>query len=122
MPLRGVTPRKTQAARADGFRCARCRQFTPWRRLAAFDPAYVCTWGLHHGRRGVEMARANIAPGGGRSIVSHADPRETALSALPKLSGWRADDRDNWLRVGMSLHATSPDLLDAWDSWSNPPN
>ena len=47
-----------------------------------------------------------------------ADPRETALSALEKLAGWRADDRDDWLRVGMALHSASPDLLEAWDDWS----
>ncbi|MCH8853187.1 MAG: PriCT-2 domain-containing protein, partial [Planctomycetes bacterium] len=44
--------------------------------------------------------------------------RETALSALEKLAGWRADDRDDWLRVGMALHSASPDLLEAWNDWS----
>lgn len=47
-----------------------------------------------------------------------ADPRTTALDALAKLAGWRADDRDDWLKVGMALHSTSPDLLEAWDTWS----
>ena len=46
------------------------------------------------------------------------DTRAIALSALEKLDGWRADDRDTWLRVGMALHSVSPDLLDAWDTWS----
>ena len=46
------------------------------------------------------------------------DPREIALAALAKLAGWRADDRDTWLRVGMALHSASPDLLGEWDQWS----
>ncbi|MCH8913452.1 MAG: PriCT-2 domain-containing protein [Planctomycetes bacterium] len=47
-----------------------------------------------------------------------ADSRTTALDALEKLAGWRADDRDQWLKAGMSLHSASPDLLPAWDQWS----
>jgi hypothetical protein len=47
-----------------------------------------------------------------------ATDREKALEALGKLSPWRADDRDAWLKVGMALHSVSDDLLDAWDAWS----
>ena len=47
-----------------------------------------------------------------------ADPREAALAALQKVAGRRADDRDDWLKVGMALHSASPDLLDNWDKWS----
>ena len=47
-----------------------------------------------------------------------ADPHENALSALGKLASGRADDREQWLRVGMALHSVSPDLLDTWDGWS----
>lgn len=46
------------------------------------------------------------------------DPREIALGALLKLGSHRADARDDWLKVGMALHAASPDLLEAWDDWS----
>ena len=43
---------------------------------------------------------------------------ETARAALGALSPPRADDRDDWLAVGMCLHAVSDDLLDQWDNWS----
>lgn len=54
----------------------------------------------------------------GMAEVPNTTARDTALSVLAKLAGWRADDRDDWLRVGMALHSASPDLLDAWDEWS----
>jgi hypothetical protein len=50
-----------------------------------------------------------------------SDPQkniETARAALGALSPPRADDRDDWLAVGMCLHAVSDDLLDQWDNWS----
>jgi hypothetical protein len=43
---------------------------------------------------------------------------EVALSALAGLSTSRARGYGDWLAVGMALHSVSPDLLDAWDSWS----
>jgi putative DNA primase/helicase len=50
--------------------------------------------------------------------MNHDSDREKALAALGQLSKRRADDRDDWLTVGMALHSVSPDLLTAWDSWS----
>jgi len=50
--------------------------------------------------------------------VIPATEREKALAALGQLSKWRADGRETWLKVGMALHSVSPDLLPAWDSWS----
>ena len=43
------------------FYCEYCQQFTPWRRLGSFDPAYLCTWCLHHGARGPQAMRASGA-------------------------------------------------------------
>ena len=43
---------------------------------------------------------------------------ETARAALGTLSPPRADDRDNWLAVGMCLHNLSDELLTDWDNWS----
>ena len=50
--------------------------------------------------------------------MNHNSDREKALAALGQLSARRADDRETWLTVGMALHSVSPDLLTAWDSWS----
>ena len=50
--------------------------------------------------------------------TSTRDDRQVALQALERLAPWRADDRGQWLRVGMALHSVSPDLLGAWDDWS----
>jgi hypothetical protein len=71
-------------------------------------------------------ARAAMAP-----ARSPAGPRETgcggsgrpaevflALVSLHDLHPLRADAHDDWLHVGMALHAVSPDLLDEWDNWS----
>jgi hypothetical protein len=43
-----------------------------------------------------------------------------ALSALAALDRERADDYDDWLRVGMALHSVDDgdELRDAWDEWS----
>ena len=55
------------------------------------------------------------------SAYSHGQglsDRERALVALAQLAPRRADDRDDWLRVGMALHSVSRDLVGAWDEWS----
>ena len=46
------------------------------------------------------------------------DDREVALSALAGLKVERASGYDSWLRIGMALFTISPDLLTAWDQWS----
>ena len=43
---------------------------------------------------------------------------EWALSYLSALSPYRADDYDDWLKVGMVLHFVSDCLLSEWDNWS----
>jgi hypothetical protein len=44
--------------------------------------------------------------------------REWALSYLNALSSYRADDYDDWLAVGMTLHSVDDSLLTEWDNWS----
>jgi len=43
---------------------------------------------------------------------------ETARAALGALLPPRADDRGDWLAVGMCLHYVSDDLLADWNAWS----
>ena len=43
---------------------------------------------------------------------------EASRTALAALSPARADDRGDWLAVGMCLHSVSDDLLADWDNWS----
>lgn len=47
------------------------------------------------------------------------DDRTTALEALGHLSANRADDRDQWLQVGMALHSVDAGLLSDWEAWSS---
>ena len=46
------------------------------------------------------------------------DDREGALDALSQLGAWRADNRKEWLDVGMALQSVGDDLFEAWDLWS----
>lgn len=48
------------------------------------------------------------------------DDRRRALECLGQLNPSRADDRDEWLRVGMALHSVDAGdaMLDEWDRWS----
>ncbi len=41
-----------------------------------------------------------------------------ALHYLQKIPAHFADDYHSWLQIGMALKSVSPDLLDAWDKWS----
>ena len=55
-------------------------------------------------------------------LVQLQDPQadvDRARAYLAALNGSRADDYDDWLAVGMSLHSLGDDtLLDAWEQWS----
>ena len=55
-------------------------------------------------------------------LVQLPDPQadvDRARSYLAALNASRADDYDDWLAVGMSLHSLGDDtLLDAWEQWS----
>jgi hypothetical protein len=44
--------------------------------------------------------------------------RELAAAALARLSPDRARNYQDWLAVGMALHATDAGLLPEWDGWS----
>lgn len=37
---------------------------------------------------------------------------------LAQLAPWRADDYNEWIRIGMALYSYSPSLLAEWDWWS----
>ncbi len=41
-----------------------------------------------------------------------------ALHYLQKIPAHFADDYHSWIQIGMALKSVSPDLLDAWDKWS----
>ncbi|MFM1843449.1 MAG: hypothetical protein RLZZ490_2192 [Cyanobacteriota bacterium] len=43
---------------------------------------------------------------------------EWAQCYLAALSSYRADDYDQWLKVGMALHSVSDSLLGDWEAWS----
>lgn len=48
------------------------------------------------------------------------DDRDWALSYLEALSPSRADNHDEWVKIGMALHSVGDDsLLDLWDRWSS---
>lgn len=70
---------------------------------------------------------ANKPPERPRPMPSSSpDPRpsdeDLAREALGLLSPARADDRDQWVKVGMALHATSQGLRGAWIEWSRQSN
>jgi hypothetical protein len=49
----------------------------------------------------------------------HGDDYESAVDALRRLSPWRCDDRDEWIKIGMSLKAGLGEAgLELWDQWS----
>lgn len=68
---------------------------------------------------------AGPAPGGDAlSSVKprHGDSIEAAAALIDRLGPARADDYEDWLRVGMALHhefGGSADALDLWDDWSS---
>ncbi|MDV3002872.1 MAG: hypothetical protein N5P05_004527 (plasmid) [Chroococcopsis gigantea SAG 12.99] len=43
---------------------------------------------------------------------------ERAIIFLNALAAWRADNYDEWLKVGMALHSICPSLLYLWEAWS----
>jgi putative DNA primase/helicase len=51
-------------------------------------------------------------------LDSDLDDRELAIAALDALSPKRADDYQDWLLVGMALHAVDPTLIDEFDRFS----
>ncbi len=50
--------------------------------------------------------------------ISNWSDTDRALSYLDSLSSFRADDYDEWLKVGMALHSVDDSLLNDWDKWS----
>jgi hypothetical protein len=47
------------------------------------------------------------------------DESDLARKALARLSLSRADDRDDWLKVGMACHSINDGLLPDWIAWSS---
>lgn len=50
--------------------------------------------------------------------VSSSDAVEKARRALERLSRWRVDEYDAWLKVGLALRDLGSDGLWLWDRWS----
>ena len=46
------------------------------------------------------------------------DDVQRARWALGRLARWRADDREQWIHVGMALQTVSDELFQDWDDWS----
>ena len=81
-------------------------------RLYAFDQFEGLTAGLR-AERVVQVASI------GSSNGYHGDDYESAADALRRLSSWRCDDRDEWIKIGMSLKAGLGEAgLQLWDQWS----
>jgi hypothetical protein len=68
--------------------------------------------------KGAELHNLHQTLLGDVSYQERVDPRQTALTVLPFISGEMAVDYNDWLGVGMALHSVSDDLLNAWDEWS----
>ena len=68
---------------------------------------------------GVRIERVARPVSIGSTNGYHGDDYESAVDALRRLAPWRCDDRDEWIRVGMSLKAGLGDAgLQLWDQWS----
>jgi hypothetical protein len=53
-----------------------------------------------------------------RDLLQQKSLRDRALSYLAALHPYRADNRDDWLKVGMALHSVDLGLLSEWERWS----
>lgn len=81
----------------------------PGRSPADLDPADAPDWLLDPlFKRAAETVETDYEPSSGDAT--------TALALLAHIQP--RDDYDSWLRVGMALHAASPDLLEQWIAWS----
>lgn len=59
------------------------------------------------------------------SLISRKTPRPVDPAELPKikialeiLKPWRADDREEWVKIGMALSQLGDDGFELWDEWS----
>ena len=85
---------------------------------AEFDRLYTLV-DFEHLTEGVRVERVARPVSIGSSNGYHGDDYENAADALRRLSPWRCDDRDEWIRVGMSLKAGLGEAgLELWDQWS----
>lgn len=56
---------------------------------------------------------------GHRNGVVHSDEYENVADALRRLATWRADDRSEWIRIGLAIKAGLGDSgFDLWRAWS----
>lgn len=62
----------------------------------------------------VEQRRTVIRP----SSEGQKTDIDWAIEWLNALAPWRADDHDEWVKVGMALHSVDDSLLNEWDAWS----
>jgi hypothetical protein len=96
----------------------------PGRSPAEREPAPAPGWLVQ--RMTAPAARrprpARTSPGRTANPAEAPDPKAVALAleALRHLSPSRAAGYDEWLHVGMALHAVDPSeaMLTAWDTWS----
>ena len=85
---------------------------------AEFDRLYTLA-DFERLTEGVRVERVARPVSIGSTNGYHGDDYENAADALRRLSPWRCDDRDEWIRVGMSLKAGLGDAgLELWDQWS----
>jgi hypothetical protein len=60
--------------------------------------------------------RQTAATASGKTASSR--DRDIAICCLAQLKPERAENYDEWLRVGMALHSAGDDLLPLWETWS----
>lgn len=86
--------------------------------VAEFDRLYTLT-DFERLTEGVRVERVARPVSIGSTNGYHGDDYENAADALRRLAPWRCDDRDEWIRVGMSLKAGLGETgLELWDQWS----
>ena len=87
--------------------------YAPWEHGLAPVPGAVAE--LY--RQRAERKSAVGSNGNGHSFDAGRE-FDRAREALERLADWRADDYDNWMRVGMALSELGDTGFDLWDEWS----
>jgi putative DNA primase/helicase len=84
---------------------------------ADFDVTYTLDFLESRAKTALPPARPPH-PTNGNHNTAPGDDLETARNCLKRLAGWRCDQYQSWLDVGMSLDALGEFGLSLWDEWS----
>jgi hypothetical protein len=93
---------------------------TLYRWLPGYGPGEIAAAPLPDWAVGLMLVKPQEPTTACRSVCASSDKIAMALSALAGLAPARANDRDDWLRVGFALHSVCDDdvMLQAWIAWS----